>query len=54
MDAIFVIHGTADAIPIRFVTAAGYPDVRKGIGTEACAFADAAGYGCAVASPSMF
>ena len=44
MDAIFVARGTADAVPIWFVTAASYPDVRKALGTEACAFADAAGF----------
>ena len=44
MDSIFVARGAADAVPIWFVTAASYPDVRKAIGTEACAFADAAGF----------
>jgi len=44
MDSIFVARGTADAIPVWFVTAASYPDVRKVIGAEACAFADAAGF----------
>ena len=29
MDSIFVTHRTADAIPIWFVTAANYTDVRK-------------------------
>ena len=38
MDSIFVARGTADAIPIWFVTAASYPDVRKVIGAEVCAF----------------
>jgi len=44
MDSIFAARGTADAIPIWFVTAASYPDVRKTLGTEAAAFADAAGF----------
>src|SRR5512135_595607 len=43
MDSIFVTHGAA-AIPIRFVTAQTYPDVRQRIGAEACVFADAAGF----------
>jgi leucyl aminopeptidase len=44
MDSIFVARGSAAAIPIWFVTAAGYADVRKHIGAEACAFADAAAF----------
>jgi leucyl aminopeptidase len=44
MDSIFVARGTAAAIPIWFVTAQTYPDVRKRIGVEASAFADAAGF----------
>jgi leucyl aminopeptidase len=44
MDSIFVARGTAAAIPIWFVTAANYADVRQRIGAEACAFADAAGF----------
>ena len=44
MDSIFVARGTADAIPIWFVTAATYPDIRKLLGAEAGAFADAAGF----------
>jgi leucyl aminopeptidase len=44
MDSIFVARGTAAAIPIWFVTAKTYPEVRKLIGSEACAFADAAGF----------
>jgi leucyl aminopeptidase len=44
MDSIFVARGTTDAIPIWFVTAASYPEVRKVLGAEACAFADAAGF----------
>ena len=43
MDSIFVTRG-APAIPIWFVTAQTYPDVRQRIGAEACAFADAAGF----------
>ncbi len=35
---------TPDAIPIWFVTAANYQDVRKILGAEARAFADAAGF----------
>jgi leucyl aminopeptidase len=44
MNAIFVTHGGVDAVPIWFVTAANYPDVRKVLGAELCAFADAAGF----------
>ncbi len=44
MDAIFVARETADAIPIWFVTAANYAEVRQQISAEACAFADAAGF----------
>ncbi len=44
MDAIFVARGSADAIPIWFVTAANYAEVRQQLGVEACAFADAAGF----------
>src|SRR5271169_1939509 len=44
MDSIFVTHGAAGAVPIWFVTAASYPEVRKVLGAEACAFADAAGF----------
>ncbi len=44
MDSIFVARGTATAIPIWFVTAQTYPDVRKRIGAEGSAFADAAGF----------
>src|SRR5271154_5995470 len=44
MDPIFVAHGTATAIPIWFVTAANYADVRKMLGVEAAAFANAAGF----------
>ena len=44
MDSIFVARGTAAAIPIWFVTGQTYPDVRKRIGAEVSAFADAAGF----------
>ncbi len=44
MDSIFVARGTTGAVPIWFVTAASYPDVRETIGAAACAFADAAGF----------
>jgi leucyl aminopeptidase len=44
MDSIFITHAAADAIPIWFVTAANYPDVRKMLGAEAGDFADAAGF----------
>ena len=44
MNSIFVTRAAADAIPIWFVTAASYADVRKMLGAEACAFADAAGF----------
>jgi len=44
MDSIFVARGSVDAIPIWFINAHSYAEVRKLIGTEACAFADAAGF----------
>jgi len=44
MDSIFVTRGAAGAIPIWFVTAANYADVRNVLGAQACAFADAAGF----------
>jgi len=44
MDSIFVARGAATAIPIWFVTASSYAEVRQRIGAEACAFADAAGF----------
>jgi len=44
MDPIFVARSTADAIPIWFVTAANFADVRKMLGAEAAAFAAAAGF----------
>ena len=44
MDQVFVSGGTADAVPIWFVTAATYADVRARLDAEARAFADAAGF----------
>src|SRR5947208_7668282 len=44
MDPIFTARATAGAIPIWFVSAANYPDVRQSVGVEASAFADAAGF----------
>jgi leucyl aminopeptidase len=44
MDSIFIARGSPDATPIWFATAASYPDVRKMLGTDICAFADAAGF----------
>jgi leucyl aminopeptidase len=48
MDSVFIARGTAaraaTAVPIWFVTAANYNDVRQSIGAEASAFADAAGF----------
>jgi leucyl aminopeptidase len=44
VNSIFVARGTAAAVPIWFVTAATYPDVRERLDAEALAFADAAGF----------
>jgi leucyl aminopeptidase len=44
MDPIFVARGTPNAVPIWFITAANYADVRAMLGAEALAFADAAGF----------
>ena len=44
MDPIFVTRGAANATPIWFVTAANYADVRKVLGPELSAFAEAAGF----------
>jgi leucyl aminopeptidase len=44
MDSIFVARGGSNAIPIWFVTKRTYPEIRKLIGDDACAFADAAGF----------
>jgi leucyl aminopeptidase len=44
MDSIFITRGATDAVPIWFVTAANFSDVRKLLGAERSAFADAAGF----------
>jgi leucyl aminopeptidase len=44
MDPVFFARGTPDAIPIWFVTASTYQDVRKMLSAEASAFAGAAGF----------
>jgi len=44
MNSVFTARGTANAVPIWFVTEATYPEVRGLIGADACAFADAAGF----------
>jgi leucyl aminopeptidase len=44
MDQIFTKDQAAIAIPIWFVTAENYADVRGQLGAPACAFADAAGF----------
>ena len=44
MQSIFNIGATAAAIPIWFVTAATYKDVRERLSAGARAFADAAGF----------
>src|SRR6202140_5423447 len=44
MDQVFVAGGTADAVPIWFVTAATYADVRGRLDAPARAFADGAGF----------
>jgi leucyl aminopeptidase len=44
MDSIFIARGTAEAIPIWFVTAANYPDLRERLDAGVRAFADAAGF----------
>jgi leucyl aminopeptidase len=43
-NSVFVAHGTAAAVPIWFVTAATYPDVRERLDADALAFVDAAGF----------
>jgi leucyl aminopeptidase len=43
-NSVFTPRGTAAAVPIWFVTAATYPDVRKMLDAGAAAFADAAGF----------
>jgi leucyl aminopeptidase len=44
MTSVFVAGGTAAAVPIWFVTAATYPEVRERLDAEALTFADAAGF----------
>jgi leucyl aminopeptidase len=44
MEAIFTASRAAAAIPIWFVTAANYPEVRERLGAGVAAFADAAGF----------
>ncbi len=44
MDSIFIARGTAEAIPIWFVTAANYRDLRERLDANVRAFADAAGF----------
>jgi leucyl aminopeptidase len=44
MDSVFVARGMVKAVPIWFVTAASYPEVRARLGADARAFADAAGF----------
>ncbi|MFY9893735.1 MAG: leucyl aminopeptidase family protein [Xanthobacteraceae bacterium] len=44
MTSIFVARGTAQAIPIWFVAAASYPELRERLEPEVRAFADAAGF----------
>ena len=44
MTSIFVARGTAEAIPIWFVTAASYPELRERLEGEVRTFADAAGF----------
>jgi len=51
MDSIFTANWAAAAIPIWFVTAANYPDVRERLDASAGAFADAAGF---EAKPSQY
>jgi leucyl aminopeptidase len=44
MASVFIASGTATAIPIWFVTAANYAEVRERLDAPARAFADAAGF----------
>ena len=44
MNSIFVARGTSDAIPIWFVTAATWPDIRERLDAASKAFAEAAGF----------
>ena len=44
MDSIFIARAGAHATPIWFVTPENYSELRKLLGAEACAFADAVGF----------
>ena len=44
MNSIFVAHGTANAVPIWFVTAATWTEIRDRLDGRSRAFADAAGF----------
>jgi leucyl aminopeptidase len=44
MSSVFMAHGTADAVPIWFITAATYAEVRERLDAGSRAFADAAGF----------
>jgi leucyl aminopeptidase len=44
MNSIFVARGTSDAIPIWFVTAATWPDIREQLDASTKAFAEGAGF----------
>jgi leucyl aminopeptidase len=44
MNSIFVARGASDAIPIWFVTAATWPDIRERLDAASKAFAEAAGF----------
>jgi leucyl aminopeptidase len=44
MNSIFVARGTADTIPIWFVTAATWPDIRERLDAASKAFAEGAGF----------
>ena len=51
MNSVFVARGTTDAIPIWFVTAANWPDVRERLDAGARAFAEAAGFEADLIAP---
>jgi leucyl aminopeptidase len=44
MNSIFVARGTSDTIPIWFVTAATWPDIREPLDAASKAFAEGAGF----------
>src|SRR5947209_18836770 len=44
MDPIFTARATAGAVPIWFVSAANYSEVRQSVGAEVSAFAEATGF----------